>query len=49
MYEKSLVKLIIEKIDASINFRVGVKQGNIMEPFIFMFLMMLSSKTQKDK
>ena len=40
MYKNSVVRLIIGKIDTSIPFNVGVKQGYIMDPVIFMFLIM---------
>ena len=39
MYNKSIVKLIIGKVEASINFKVGVKQGYSMAPVLFLFLM----------
>ena len=45
MYYKIIVKLIIGKIDTSIDFKVGVKQGDIMSPVLFMFLMIEFSET----
>ena len=37
MYNKSIVKLIIGKVDTPIEFKVGVKQGDIMAPVLFIF------------
>ena len=45
MYYKSKFKLIIGKIETFIDFKVGVKQGESMEPVLFLFLMMEFSKT----
>ena len=45
MYDKSIVKLIIEKSETSIDFKVGVKQGDNMAPVLFLFLMMTFTKT----
>ena len=49
MYNKIIVKIIIVKVETSINFKVGVKQVDSMAPVIFMFLMMAFSKTLEDK
>ena len=49
MYGKSVVKLIIGKIDTHIDFKVGVKQGDIMTLVIFLFLMVAFSETLEDK
>ena len=49
MYDKSLFKIIIGNIETSIDLKVGAKQGYIMEPVIFMFLMMEFSETLEDK
>ena len=38
MYDKSVVKLIIGNIETSIDFKVGVNKGDIMDPLIFLFL-----------
>ena len=36
--KKSVVRLIIGKIDVAIPFKVGVKQGDSMEPVLFLFI-----------
>ena len=45
LYYKRIVKLIIEKVETSIDFNVGFKQVDIMDPVIFLFLMMAFSET----
>ena len=45
LYYKSIVKLIIEKVETSLDFNVGFKQVDIMDPVIFLFLMMAFSET----
>ena len=40
MYENNKVRLIIWKVDISIPFEVGVKQGDSVAPVLFLFLMM---------
>ena len=45
MYEKIVVNLIIVNIEASIAFKVGVKQGCRTAPLIFLFLMMEFAET----
>ena len=40
MYNKSVVTLIIGKIETSIDFKVGVKQGDSMAPVLFLFQIM---------
>ena len=45
MYNKRIVKLVICKVDTSINFRVGVKQGYRISPVIFLFLIMALVET----
>ena len=49
MYAKSIVKLIIGKVDTYIDFKVGFKQGDIMALALFIFLMIYFYKTLKDK
>ena len=44
MYNKSIFKLIISNMETSIDFKVGVKQGDSMAPLLFLFLMMSFSK-----
>ena len=46
---KNIVKLIIGKIETSIDFKVGFKQGYRMDPVLFLFLMMAFSETLEDK
>ena len=48
IYEKILVNIIIGKIETSIYFKVGVKQEDIIDPVIFLFLMTEFSKTLED-
>ena len=49
MHDKGIVKLIIRKVDISIELRVGVKKGDSMAPVLFMFLMMAFSETLEDQ
>ena len=49
MYDKSVVKLIIGKIDTSISFKVGAKQVDSMAPVLFLFVMMVFAKTTEDE
>ena len=49
MFVKSLVKLVIIKIEISIDFKVGLKQGNSMAPVLFLFLIMAFDETLEDK
>ena len=48
MYKKSIVKLIIQRVETSIKLKVGVKQGYSMARVLFMFLMMAFSKILED-
>ena len=45
MYDKIIVKLTIGKVDTSIDLKVGVKQGDSMDPVLFLFLMVAFAKT----
>ena len=45
MYNKSIVKIIIGKVETSIDFKVGVKQGDIIALVRFLFLMMAFTET----
>ena len=45
MYTDKNVRLIIGNIDISIPFEVGVKQGDIVAPVIFLFIMMAFVET----
>ena len=49
MYYKSIVKLIISKVETFIEFKVGFKQGDSMSPVLFLFLMMAFSEILEDK
>ena len=49
MYAKSVVNLIIGKIDTSIEFEVGVKKGYNMASVLLLFLMMDFYKTLEYK
>ena len=49
MYDKSIVKLIFRKVDTSIEFKVGIKQGDSMALVLFLFLMMTFSETLEDQ
>ena len=39
MYNKSIVKIIIGKVETYIDFKLGVNQGDSMAAVIFIFLM----------
>ena len=45
MYKDSRVRLIIGKIDTTIPFYVGVKQGDSMAPVLFLFIIMGFAET----
>ena len=47
MYKDSRVRLIIGKIDTTIPFYVGVKQGDSMAPVLFLFIIMGFAETLK--
>ena len=49
MYDKSIVNLVIGKLDTSIDFKVGFKQGDSMSPVIFLFLMMAFAEPLEGK
>ena len=49
MYEKVIFQLIIGKVETSIEFKVGVKQGDIMAPVLFLFLITAFAKTLEDE
>ena len=49
MYDKSIVKLIIRKVETPIDFKVGVKQGDRISPVLFLFLMMTFPETLEDE
>ena len=48
-HDKIVVKLVIGKIEKSIDFKVGVKKLYSMYPVLFMFLTMTFSKTLEDE
>ena len=45
MYRNNKLRLIIGKIDTSIPFEVGVKQGDSVAPMLSLFLMMALAET----
>ena len=49
MYDKSIVNLIIGKDETSIEFKVGVKQGDSMDPLLFLFLIMAFDETLENE
>ena len=49
MYNRSIVKLIIRKVEISIEFKGCVKKGDIMAPVLVLFLMMAFAKTLEDE
>ena len=49
MYNKSIVNIILGKVDTSIDLKVGVKQGYSMSPVLFLLLMMAFYKTLEDE
>ena len=49
MYNKSIVNLILDKVETSTDFKVGVKQGDSMTQVLFLFLMMAFAKTLEQK
>ena len=49
MYKKIVVNIIIGKIETSIEFKLGVKQGDSMAQLLFLFLIMAFAKTLEDE
>ena len=49
MYNKRIVKIIIGKVETSIDFKMGAKQGDSMAPVLFLFLMMAFAKKLEDE
>ena len=49
MYNKTIVNLIIGKVETFMDFKVGVKQGYSIDSVLFIFLMMDLAKTLEDK
>ena len=45
MYDNIVVQLLIVKIEMPIDFKVKIKQGERMAPFLFLFLIVAFSKT----
>ena len=45
MYTNNKVRFILGKIDTSITFEVGVKQGDRVAPVLFLFIMMVFAET----
>ena len=48
MYDKSIIKLIIRKLETYIEFKVVVRKGDSMAPVLFLFLMVAFPKTLED-
>ena len=40
MYKNSVVKLVIGELETTINFKVGVKQGDSVAPVLLLFIVM---------
>jgi hypothetical protein len=49
MYTDNNVRLILGKIDLSIPFEVGVKQGDSVAPVLFLFIMMAFAETLEEE
>ena len=49
MYTDNNMRLILGKIDLSIMFEVGVKQGNSVSPVLFLFIMMAFAETLEEE
>ena len=45
MYKDGVVKLVIGEFETTIDFKVGVKQGDSVVPVLFLFIMMAFAKT----
>ena len=45
MYKDSVVKLVIGEFETTIDFKVGVKQGDSVAPVLFLFIVMAFSET----
>ena len=45
MYKNSVVKLVIGEFETTIEFKVGVKQGDSVPPVLFLFIVMTFPKT----
>ena len=45
MYKDSIVKLVIDEFETTVDFKVGVKQGDSVAPVIFLFIVMAFSET----
>ena len=49
MYNNSIVQLIIKNVETGTNLKLGIKQFYIIDPVLFMFLMMDFGKKLEDK
>ena len=49
MYRNIVAQIINGNIKTSMYFKVGIKQGNIMAPVLFLLLTMTFYKTLEDK
>ena len=41
MYKDSIVKLVIDEFETTIDFKVGVKKGDSVTPVLFLFIVMV--------
>ena len=49
MYKDIVVKLVIGEFETTIEFKVGVKQGDSVAPVLFLFIVMAFSKTLENE
>ena len=45
MYKDSVVKLVVGEFETTIDFKIGVKQGDSVAPVLFLFIVMAFAKT----
>ena len=45
MYKDGVVKLVIGEFETTIEFKIGVKQGDSVAPVLFLFIVMAFAKT----
>ena len=45
MYKDSVIKLVIGEFETTIDFKVGVKQGDSVAPVLFLFTVMAFAET----
>ena len=49
MYNKRIFKLIIGKVETSIDFKVDVNQGDSLAPVILLFIVIAFAETEEDE